>query len=108
MLQLGEKLERPAASTPPRHSAQLRPQADVPQEALRFRIFQSDPPTPGSGQERLEQGRQVRRRLTSPRSRERPFSVQPGWNRVGAHWAVRGKGAGLVEIVGGAYGGRGR
>ena len=50
----------------------------------------------------------MRRRLTSPRSRERPFSVQPGWNRVGAHWAVRGKGAGLVEIVGGAYGGRGR
>lgn len=80
----------------------------VPQEGLRFRIVPSDPATPGSGQERLKQGRQVRRRLTSPRSRDRPLSVRTGWNRVGAHWAVREQGAGLVEMVGGAYGGRGR
>ncbi|CAI9158687.1 unnamed protein product [Rangifer tarandus platyrhynchus] len=80
----------------------------VPQEGLRFRIVRSDPPTRGSGQERLEQGRQVRRRLTSPRSRERPFSVRPGWNRVGAHWAIREQGAGPMGTVGVAYGGRGR
>ena len=77
MLQLQKEQERPATQ----HSSSPGPTPAAGFNAPPGRAAVPDPgpthPTPRSRQEPREQGRQVRRRLTSPRSRERPFGVRP-------------------------------